>query len=264
MVPSRASALFLRFKGIGIFASNFLDISAFDYIQNRYEWRPFQYSGACPQVGGSCTLPGAGSSACLFSFPASLSDFTVLWNTHAASSDLVASKGECSGFNDWRYYANYFDALSAHSVFLSLCGILFEWLRLANSFFTHESTYMNGPDWRAILKATLCSICICLAAIAVDGISLLNIDVACITHVKKKPPKVQRISRDWVSSCHKADHASEHPSLMIDLRGGGRSSPADDANARLLAGLAALLKSASASQTELRISEWKWLERIAA
>ena len=55
-------------------------------------WRSW-YSGACPQVGGSCTLPGASSFECLWMSGDHLCDSVAHWESHAASSDLVASKG---------------------------------------------------------------------------------------------------------------------------------------------------------------------------
>ena len=53
-----------------------------------------QYSGACPQVGGSCTLPGASNLVLLLLYGATLFASVALWDISAAPSDLVASKGE--------------------------------------------------------------------------------------------------------------------------------------------------------------------------
>ena len=72
-------------------------IYLFYFGQALYERRSQLYSGARPQVGGSCTLPGASSTKCLRISVAHHCDSGAYWDSHAASSDLGASKGERNG-----------------------------------------------------------------------------------------------------------------------------------------------------------------------
>ena len=66
--PSRTS---LRFKAIGLLAISSLWVIYWDY-GHAHDWRPYQYSGARPQVGGSCLLPGANFLEYLRSFEVNL------------------------------------------------------------------------------------------------------------------------------------------------------------------------------------------------
>ena len=102
-----------------------------------------------------------------------------------------------------------------------------------------DATCWSGLVWRAISVLSLCLSCVCLAAMSVDGPTHTGDTVAHLSPVKELPK---------IASCLKIAQVTNLSYPLIDLRGGAKSPPADDANARLLAGLAALLKSASAAR----------------